>query len=190
MLLHKQHLNDMLITLETTEKTIRNKKTFNANEVTQRHNKELLELTFKKIESYNEYMNKISTHLIEEGNQLTELGKKIKIKETEEKIRVSSFLEDSTEVIRTIHELRNEFQKLKVELEGIVKNNEENNFEETIRLIEIIKNKIKYIMELSEQMVKILQDRKKELKEEIKILNVETDLTKHIEHNINSWFLH
>lgn len=159
-----------------------------------------LKESIKKISEITTYLDKINKHVVEEGTVLTQIKKKIiavegksKFEQQEIERNKSYYEEVYPKFLTTIQTIQTEFINLKNNLEAIRKqlyNKTKNNTAEARELIKEIDFKFITIEGLSTKMANDLKNKYKDIKIEMGFLRDEENMIDHLNHNIESWFLH
>lgn len=191
MLLHKLHLQDWLHTLENLGWSL--KKIENGH-YSAYADREYYENIINKLKEFEKYLEKVTTHLLEETSELHTLKKAMLQLEGENLDKTKDWL---NEIIPTLHRSLHESFIIIKQLIGSMERMKKtfgkktvDHVKETEMLAENLRGRLQSVFDISKSIAGKLDREFAAVKKESEILVKEKDVLTHLRHNMNSWFLH
>jgi len=198
MLIHKLHIqewNHILSNLKQDLHRFNDRYQYNVAD----YNK--LKNILEKLNVFHSYLKNVNEHILVEGNKLSQIKKQVLAKElnhtfsdaqlTESKDYFQKFVPQLLKDIGLIEYL---FKNLQEHLTSLAEKLHDNTFQSEIdvskKLIDQLLQSLISIQNVSSVLAKDLKTRHKDIQLEMATLKEEDNLIHHLDHNIESWFMH
>ena len=199
MLLHKLHVHQWLHILRNLDQLLGRMDGEYQYTV---QDSQYLKETLREVEKFKAYLNKVNVHLLEQGNKLTHVKQEIlKLEEGPEHHAAQKIAEDKKyyeeqfpKLLQALPAIENEFQRLEANMKQLHKSLstglDGRTLSETRQVARRIIAHLETVESISRVIAGHLRERYKHIKLEMADLKEEGNMVHHLDHNIESWFMH